>query len=57
MSAYERASCYTSEGKHHTCLERYLDFFHLYEGKSMENARGPINHTKLLRESGFKSTK
>jgi hypothetical protein len=45
------------EDKYHTCLEHYLELFHLCQGKFMEDIRGPINHTKLLRESGFKFTK
>jgi hypothetical protein len=45
------------EDKYHTCLEHHLDLFHLCQGKFMENIRWPINHTKLLRESGFKFTK
>jgi hypothetical protein len=37
------------EGKtYHICVRA---------SKFMENVRGPINHTKLLRESGFKFTK
>jgi hypothetical protein len=45
------------EGKYHTCLEHHLALFQLCQGKQfMEDVRGPINHTKLLRESGFKFT-
>ena len=39
---------------HYTCLEHYLDLWHLCCGKFMENLQEPINHTKLLRKSGYK---
>ena len=39
---------------HYTCLEHYLDLWHLCCGKFMENLQEPINHTKLLRKWGYK---
>jgi hypothetical protein len=39
---------------HFTCLEHYLDLWHLCGGKLMENLQEPINHTKLLRKWGYK---
>jgi hypothetical protein len=39
---------------HYTCLEHYLDSWHLCCGKFMENLQEPINHTKLLRKWGYK---
>jgi hypothetical protein len=42
------------QGKYGTCLEHYLDLFHLCQGMFMENIQEPINHTKLLRELGYK---
>jgi hypothetical protein len=35
-----------------TCWEHYLDLLHLCNGKFMDN-REPINHTKLLHNSGY----
>jgi len=43
-----------AEDAHYTCLEHYLDLWHLCCGKFMENLQEPINHTKLLRKSGYK---
>ena len=37
----------------YTCLDHYLDLWHLCCGKTMDTQE-PINHTKLLRKSGFK---
>jgi hypothetical protein len=34
---------------HLTCLEHYLDLWHLCGGKIMDTQE-PINHTKLLRK-------
>ena len=39
---------------HYTCLEHYLDLWHLCCGKFMENLQEPINHTKLLHKRGYK---
>ena len=39
---------------HYTCLEHYLDLWHLCCGKFMENLQESINHTKLLRKWGYK---
>jgi hypothetical protein len=39
---------------HYTCIEHYLDLWHLCCGKFMENLHEPINHTKLLRKWGYK---
>ena len=36
---------------HFTCLEHYLDLWHLCCGKFLQE---PINHTKLLRKWGYK---
>ena len=38
---------------HLTCWFHYLDLLHLCNGKFMDTQE-PINHTKLLRKSGFK---
>jgi hypothetical protein len=35
-----------------TCWEHHLDLLHLCNGKFMDN-REPINHTKLLHNSGY----
>jgi hypothetical protein len=39
---------------HYTCLDHYLDLWHLCCGKFMEKLQEPINHTKLLRKWGYK---
>ena len=43
-----------AQDAHYTCLEHYLDLWHLCCGKFMENLQEPINHTKLLRKWGYK---
>jgi hypothetical protein len=37
---------------HLTCLDHYLDLFHLCNGK-LCSGQEPINHTKLLRKWGY----
>jgi hypothetical protein len=46
---YEEAQQEVDENQkaHFTCLEHYLYFFHLCNGKIMDTQE-PINHTKLL---------
>jgi len=39
--------------QYRTCWFHYLDLLHLCNGKFMDSQE-PINHTKLLRKSGFK---
>jgi hypothetical protein len=39
--------------QYHTCWFHYLDLLHLCNGKFIDTQE-PINHTKLLRKSGFK---
>jgi hypothetical protein len=38
---------------HFTCWFHYLDLMHLCHGKFMAALQEPINHTKLLRQSGY----
>ena len=38
---------------HFTCWFHYLDLMHLCHGKFMTTLQEPINHTKLLRQSGY----
>jgi hypothetical protein len=40
-----------NQNAHLTCLDHYLDLFHLCNGKFMDTQE-PINHTKLLRKWG-----
>jgi hypothetical protein len=42
-----------SKKAHLTCLDHYMDLFHLCNGKIMDTQE-PINHTKLLRKWGYK---
>ena len=41
---------------HFTCWFHYLDLMHLCHGKFMTTLQEPINHTKLLRQSGYTFT-
>jgi hypothetical protein len=40
------------QNAHYTCLEHYLDLWHLCCGTLLETLQEPINHTKLLRKCG-----
>jgi hypothetical protein len=52
---YEEAQQEVTENldAHLTCLDHYLDLWHLCCGKIMDTQE-PINHTKLLRKWGYK---
>jgi hypothetical protein len=53
---YEEAQQEVDEHQkaHFTCLEHYLDLWHLCGGKFMEDLQEPIDHTKLLGKWGYK---
>jgi hypothetical protein len=55
IKEYEEAQQEVCENwnQYHTCWFHYLDLLHLCNGKFMDTQE-PINHTKLLRKSGFK---
>jgi hypothetical protein len=54
IKEFEEAQQEVAENRdaHLTCLDHYLDLFHLCNGTTMDTDE-PINHTKLLRKWGY----